>query len=388
MLKAKMIKGKLEKICGKNIVVVCYGNIGLEVLGCLKELGMQIDCFFDNNMQKQGKCESGVFVEAMSNKGEGYVYLICNNDYHTRKHLNKQLEEVGVDPDSIIELSDDDARDYYEQLPENEYINEISELYFDVFNKKMRWDNPITYNELINYEKVFAKDNDKKRLLVDKYNARKLVGEIIGEEYLVKYLGVWNNPDEIDFSLLPEKFVLKTNNGSSRNILVQDKDKIDVAETKELLNYWLKRDYGYQGLALHYKGINPKIVCEEYLDGLAEIAYDYDVFCFHGEPEYIACIKGSHRKNACCGYYNTKWEKQEFSYGWPFDPDIAPKPQNFDLILELSRQLSKNFRHCRVDWYIMPDGKVLFSEITFATWGGLKRFEPECWDKKFGQLCM
>ena len=55
-------------------------------------------------------------------------------------------------------------------------------------------------------------------------------------------------------------------------------------------------------------------------------------------------------------------------------------------MLELSKVLCKDFDHVRVDWYNMPDGRVLFGEMTFSTWNGLKKFDPEEWDLKLGEL--
>lgn len=77
---------------------------------------------------------------------------------------------------------------------------------------------------------------------------------------------------------------------------------------------------------------------------------------------------------------------REFSYGYPKDEQIAPEPEKLDEMLELSRILSKDFKHVRVDWYNLPDGRVLFGEMTFTTWGGLKRFDPDEWDTVFGNM--
>ena len=45
----------------------------------------------------------------------------------------------------------------------------------------------------------------------------------------------------------------------------------------------------------HYNEIEPRIVCEEYLEGLADNVYNYNIYCFHGEPIYIHCIEGCKR---------------------------------------------------------------------------------------------
>ena len=388
-IRSEMIREKIGSVIGKKVVIVCCGNLGKELCDCLIENNIEPECFFDNSIKKIGDKILGIPIEPISNKGDGYIYMIANNNIIDRENISIQLRNKGILQKNIMEISYDDAWEFWKNLPESKYEEEISKLYFDVFGEAMNWDKPRRYNEIINYEKVNAIDNDRKKVLADKYLAREYVANMIGEEHLVEYLGVWDSGEDIDFDSLPESFVLKTNNGSGRNILVKNKRSINRKNVILMLNHWLSMDYGYQGLALNYKGIVPKIICEEYLEGLAETVYDYDVFCFRGEPRYIWVISGSHRSNAKASFYDTNWNKLEsVSYGYPYDPDVVPKPDQLEDILEYSKKLCKDFKHCRVDWYVMPEGRILFSEITFATWGGLKHFVPEEWDQKFGQMIL
>ncbi len=388
-MRKRMLQEKIDRAQSQRAVIVCCGKYGQSLLNMLCESGHRVDAFFDNSYAKQGTIVNEVPVEPFSNKGDGYVYYIANEQFVVRKRIIEQLISMGIDSNSIIEISSDDEWQYWEKLPQDQYKEEISRLYLEAFGTEMNWESPSRYSEIINFEKINASDIERKRVLSDKYRVREFVANHIGEEHLVKLLGVWDKAEEINFSLLPEKFVLKTNNASGRNILVKDKSTINEAEIREILNHWLSMDYGYSSLALHYKGILPKIICEEYLDGLAETVYDYDVFCFHGKPKYIWCISGSHRKYAKASFYDLEWNKIDNAYyGYPYDPDIAPKPKELQMILDFSAKLSKDFRHARVDWYIMPDGRVLFSEITFATWGGLKKLVPEEMDEEFGRLIL
>ena len=102
--------------------------------------------------------------------------------------------------------------------------------------------------------------------------------------------------------------------------------------------------------------------------------------------DLIWCIKGSHRPGCKASFYDKNWEIQPFSYGYPKDNDIAPKPEKLNEMLELSRILSKNYEHVRVDWYNLPDGRVLFGEITFTTWSGMARFIPDKYDIIWGNM--
>jgi len=256
---------------------------------------------------------------------------------------------------------------------------------YEKFGKPINWQKPETYNEKINWEKINIKDERRTRL-ADKYLVREWIKEQIGEKYLTQLYGVWDNACDINFDKLPNQFVLKLNNGSGRNIIVKDKSKFNQVEVCQKLNEWREHNFAYNSFELHYKNIIPKIICEEYLEGLAESVYDYNIYCFHGKPEYIWCIKGSHRPGCQASFYNKKWEMQSFSYGYPKDPVLAPRPSKLEEMLKLSETLSKEFEHVRVDWYNLPDGRVLFGEMTFSTWSGLMHFEPEEYDLVFGNL--
>lgn len=203
---------------------------------------------------------------------------------------------------------------------------------------------------------------------------------------MTKQLNVYKKADEIDFSKLPDKFVLKTNNGSGRNIIIKDKNKMNVYDVLSKLNYWMQSNHMFDAFEMHYGSIDPLIIAEEYLDGVAETLYDYNVYCFHGKPRYIWCIKGSHRPGCSATFYDTEWKAQPFSYGYPLDIYPAPKPEKLNEMLELSKILSAGFNHVRVDWYIMPDGRILFGEMTFQTWGGMKKIVPYKYDIYLGSL--
>ena len=170
------------------------------------------------------------------------------------------------------------------------------------------------------------------------------------------------------------------------NIIVKNKAEIDFEQVRRLLNEWKECNYAYTSLEYHYKDIPPRILCEEYLEGLAESVYDYNIYCFHGKPEYIHCLKESHKPGWRGSFYDKDWVMQPFSYGCPKDPVAAPKPQNLNEMLRLSKLLCKDFEHVRVDWYDLPDGRVLFGEMTFSPWSGLCKFYPEEYDFIFEKL--
>lgn len=370
----------------ESIIIVGAGVVGKGLNGILKHKGKMVKEFFDNNEKKIGtKIDDLEVKRPYKLFGEKLLYIISVRNLLAKQELFNQLVQLGIDEENIILYNDLSDPDYIRELDENEYPNVVNSMYLRIFGHEIDFNNPTTYNEKISLEKIYLRDPIRTKL-ADKVEVREWIKEQIGEKYLTKWYGIWDNAEDIDFETLPQSFVLKLNNGSGRNILVKDKSSINVEEIITQLNQWKRINYAYTVMELHYKDIVPKIICEEYLKDLAESVYDYDIYCFHGKPKYIWCIKGSHRPNCHASFYDLNWEMQPFSYGYPKDEVLAPRPEKLDEMLKLSEILCKQFKHVRVDWYNMPDGRLLFSEMTFTTWAGLSKFVPEEYDLKFGEL--
>lgn len=371
----------------KKVVIVGAGILGRYVLAHLRKEGVESVLFFDNNLT-EGLLVDDVEVVKVKNLGEDYLYIIAVKTDKNVQALYEQLLLEGISNNNVI------VQEYYprtyefhRKMPENEYQKAVDIIYFECFQQLMDWDSPSAYNEKINWEKINVRD-ERRNKLADKFKVREWIEEKIGKQYLNDIYAVWDNAEDIDFARLPEQFALKLNNGSVRNIIVKDKAAIDEVAVRKQLNEWKRINYAYCFFEAQYRDIEPKILCEKYLEGLADSLYDYDVFCFHGEPKYIWCINGSHKENCKAAFYDLNWNKQDFSYGYPLDEEMAPRPRNLEKMIELSRILSSDFEHVRVDWYEYPDSAegFLFSEMTFSTWGGMKTFIPEKYDLIFGEM--
>lgn len=375
----------LDNVNVNEFVIVGAGVRGKQLVDKLLERNMVPQCIFDNSEKLWGNNKAGVSIQKPIKLTESTDYIIAIDSVKAREEVKTQLIDLGIEERNIYIYYGSNYQ-FWRELDDTYYQREISALYKVTFDKEMDWENPKSYNEKLNWEKLHIHD-ERKTILADKYLVREWIAETIGNKYLNTLYGVWDNADDIDFGKLPESFVLKCNHGSGCNIIVKNKQELDVSEARKQLNEWLGVNTFYLGFEWQYKNIPPKIICEAYLEGMAETVYDYNVLCFHGEPKYIICISGCHTAQGRAAFYDTEWKKQEFSHeGYPYDPVEAPKPEQLDEMLALSRILSKDFNHVRVDWYNMPDGRVLFGEMTFTTWNGLKRFEPEEWDLKLGEL--
>ncbi|SDN19596.1 TupA-like ATPgrasp [Actinomyces ruminicola] len=244
-------------------------------------------------------------------------------------------------------------------------------------------DNPRTLADKIHWLKLYDSTPLKGRL-ADKFLVREWVSQRIGAEYLVPLLGVWDDPDDIDFDVLPDSFVLKATHGSGWNIVVHDKSELDVARTRRTLADWLTWRHAMRGgFELHYEFCEPRIVCEALLEDGSGGLRDYKFMTFDGVVQFIFVVDGRH-SNIVRGTYLPGWVRAPFEYrgaaglAGEMDP-----PVRLDEMTRLAEELGKGFACARVDFYEV-DGRVFFGEITFTDANGTSYFEPDVYDARFG----
>ena len=246
-------------------------------------------------------------------------------------------------------------------------------------------DNPKTFNEKLQWLKLYYR-NPTMTICADKVAVRDYVADKVGAKYLIPVLGVYDNPDDIDFDKLPNKFVLKVNWGSGQNIIVHDKSKLDIADTKRKLAQWMKPESNHYFAFFEwcYKDIKPKIIAEKYIEQLDGNLLDYKIFCNNGEPMFlfVAIDRG---KDLRFNFYDLDFNKLPFKQHYENSDKVIKKPEQFDEMLDIARKLSADFVHCRVDFYVL-DNRLYFGELTFYHFAGLEKFEPAEWDRKLGDL--
>jgi hypothetical protein len=303
----------------------------------------------------------------------------------------------------IIIRKDMTKRYWYERLrlvPDT-VIPQKLELFFCFrTGNKMYLNHPVTFNEKIQWMKAFD-TNPLKTRLADKYLVRGYVEEKIGADYLIPLLGVWDRFDDIDFDMLPQSFVLKTNHGSGWNIIVKDKNRLDKEYARERFGEWMITNYAYcNGFEMHYRDIVPKIIAEPYLSvddklnacgelenraGTKETdsLNDYKLFVFGGRVKLIEVDINrftKHKRNL----YTPRWELLPYSMGYPNAPEIIiDKPRQLDEMINISERLAEGFILARVDLYIHND-RVLFGEMTFTPGSGTELIFPEEFDLEMG----
>lgn len=268
---------------------------------------------------------------------------------------------------------------------ESIYAERLAKTYQDKMGHALDWDNLQTYTEKMQWEKLYDK-NPLKALLADKYRVREWVTEKIGDEYLIPLLGVWDSFSEIDFSLLPDQFVLKTNHGTGTNLIVKDKKKLNYKQAKRCFDDWMNMDFAFvNNYQMHYSEINRKIIAEKYLETDRGELQDYKFLCFDGNPVFCWVDLGRY-SNHTRTVFDMNWQLQPWTqanYGISKEP--IPKPKNFNKMKEIATILSAGFSHVRVDLYNV-NGQIYFGEMTFTNGSGFDPIVPSQYDLVLGKL--
>lgn len=251
--------------------------------------------------------------------------------------------------------------------------------------RPLNLESPVTFSEKLQWLKLYDQKPEY-TVMVDKYAAKKYVANILGDDYIIPTYGVWNRPEDIDWDSLPDQFVLKCTHDSGTVIIVKNKKKIDRNKTIKLLNKYLKKDYYIIDREWPYKNVPKRIIAEKYLEPSFETndLPDYKFFCFNGEPRFCQVISGRGGK-MCIDFFDYDWNHQPFHEPkkYPF-ADVKPeKPKHFEQMWRAASSLSKGLPFSRIDFYDVND-KVYFGEITFFPTSGTGGFDPEEWDKQFG----
>ena len=261
--------------------------------------------------------------------------------------------------------------------------------FFKNFHRLPDLKNPKTFSEKIQWLKLFNR-NPYYTKLVDKYEVKRIVAELIGEEYIIPTLGVWDSADKIDFDKLPDRFVLKATHDSGRVIICNDKAKLDFEKAREEMAYSLKRDFYALTREWPYKNVPRRIIAEEFMedtDPTVKDLIDYKFYCFNGEPTYCQVIR-DRNSNETIDFYDMEWTHMPFVGLNPTANNgalPAKKPYELKQMIKICRILAKDIPFSRIDLYEI-NKKIYFGEVTFFPNSGVGRFNPAKTDIQLGEM--
>lgn len=242
---------------------------------------------------------------------------------------------------------------------------------------------PVYFNDKMLFKKLNT-NNPKLKQLVDKNAVRPYIADKIGEEYLIPQIGVYQDPDEVDFKSLPDKFALKPVGGSQHNLICTNKESLDWEESSRQIREWLDVDFYEKTREKHYKGLPKTFVIEEYISDKKGNTYDYKFWCFDGEPTMVQVDTdrfSGHKRTL----YDIDFNKIDLKIIHDNHDSELTKPKNYDKMIELAKKLSEGFDFLRVDLYNL-DGKIYFGELSIYPDNCHAVMQPKEYEKTLGNL--
>ena len=271
------------------------------------------------------------------------------------------------------------AKGKYDTMEDEEYLKKF---FLAKMGYELNLNNPETFNEKMQWLKlnyrcpIFTQ-------MVDKYEVRKYIANIIGEEYSVPLIAVWDSPDDIEFDKLPSQFVLKTTHGCGGMYICRDKSTFDLNGAKKALKKTFYKNYYMYMREWPYKNVPHRIIAEQYM---ADDLRDYKLFCFNGVPRMtLMCSERFTKDGLKEDFYDEVWNHlkvQRPTHGNAILP--IQRPKQYELMKKLAAKLSEKMPFARIDFYEINE-KVYFGEITFYPASGFEEFKPEEWDLKLGE---
>ena len=267
-------------------------------------------------------------------------------------------------------------------IPAKLYIKVLFRL---IFGYWMDFKNPRSFNEKLQWLKLYDKRPEYVKL-VDKYEAKRIVAEVLGEKSIIPTLGVWDRVEDITFDQLPNQFVLKCTHDSGGLVICKDKTSLDIDKAKKKIAKCLKNNYYNEGKEWPYKKVPHRIIAEQYIEATKDNdLFDYKLFCFGGKVRFYKIDYGRYIEHHA-NYYSLDGELLPFGEQSCMPTDrFFQKPKNFELMINYAELLSKGHPFMRVDFYNV-DGEIKWGECTLYPASGFGIFIPDSWDMKLGEM--
>lgn len=272
-------------------------------------------------------------------------------------------------------------RNKYNHMSDEEFVKW---QFHRATGRNLNLDNPQTYDEKLNYLKIYNEDPLMKRCS-DKAAVRDYIKECGLEHILNEVYGIYDSVEEIEWNTLPEKCMIKCSHTSGANILFDRSRGFDYKYFNNEFRFWMQRDFYWTGRERNYKGLKPRIICEKYLKQENKpVLNDYRFMCFGGEVKFVLGEIGASRED---GTHNAGFGRNVYTRDFElmkgvkftrdnFPAELLPKPLNYEKMVEYAEILSRPFPHVRVDFYNI-NGQIYFGEMTFYHQSGCNTVTPE-----------
>ncbi len=300
----------------------------------------------------------------------------------------KRVLGVLTDPDKrFLALAN---RGFYDRMDDEPYLRKMFKARVGY---ELNLDHPRSFNEKLQWLKLYDR-NPLYTVMVDKIEAKKYVESIIGEQYIIPTIAVWENVESIRLDSLPNRFVLKCSHDSGGLVICKDKETLDLSAAKAKLTWSMQRKYFLHGREWPYKNVVPRILCEVFLGDMAgenqgdgqesESFMDYKIMCFGGKVKCsFVCSERYSADGLKVTFFDRDWQVLPFIRYYPKSTHAIPKPKTYEKMIELSEKLARDLPFARIDWYEIG-GNPYFGEITLFPGNGFEPFTPVSADYELG----
>ena len=237
------------------------------------------------------------------------------------------------------------------------------------------------YNAKLQWLKLRER-HEEYSLLVDKFKSKQYVAEKFGKRYIIPTLGIFDRFEDINFSSLPSKYVIKCTHDSGGVVICTDKSKFNYSTARKKINNCLKSNFYLIAREYPYKNVVPRILVERYICDSSGNLKDYKFFCFNGVVKMILIVS-DRGHGTYMDFFDRNFCHLPFERGHKNSPASIQKPPRFEEMVKLAEKFSAGIKHVRVDLYNV-DGEIYFGEYTFFPAGGFTPFKPELWDLTVG----
>ena len=319
------------------------------------------------------------------------IYLLISHSYLEKEveEIKRRYNEFNYENSTLI--SDKNIENEIKKLNKSyDYLNKqiyilysevnITKLhcFYEIRTQKLKNKNIsysdnkiILFSDYLNWL-IIHDTNYLKGYATDKITSCKnYVTKKLGQDICKEIIKIYDSPDDINISELPEKFVIKANHGSEMNIIVKDKKEFVLEDVKNQLYEWLRTDYGILTKEFHYSYIKPKLFAEKFIDNKNNLL-EYRFFIFNHKIKTID-VAFYEKDVKYFQSYDEKWNfipntNIDIRNKYTIGDDKKFKPKNLELMIKYAYILSEDFKHVRID-FLEHDGQIFFNELTFTNMG-------------------
>lgn len=254
----------------------------------------------------------------------------------------------------------------------------ISLQYRYITKHKLDWQNLNRYTEKLQFLRLYYYPSSAAIVqAASRDGARRRVKKLGLENILIPVVGVYNNFNEIDFSHVPNAFVIKATHACAFNFICHDKSKLDLINLKKMTTKWLKTDYGKNTVEPHYSKIKPRLIIEHYISDGKTLPVEYKIHVFNGKAKYLYVVQNRGVDIRYDNFYIdfTPFPEAQFNY-WTASDTSPEKPKVYAELVKYAEKLAHDFLFCRVDFFVV-NNQIYFNEFTFTPAKGTLIFDDD-----------